>query len=414
MSNAILKQESQTKKTMSLIMGLLIMLCTGILYMWSVFLPYVVKEFGWATGDVGMTSSIMMAAFVLGNIISGLVQSKVPARIITCVTCVGCVVFAAGMYLTSLLKGGAPWMIYLTYGVLSGIGCGIAYNTVIAVLQKWFVSRRGLITGLAVGTFGAATVILSPIVNNLLETSGVSNTFMILSFAFLIVGGFASFFVSQPPVEHYMRATAAANDSTGAKQYTPREMVKTPMFYLLILSLFASTAPYMVIVPYIKTIAVDRGVSEGLALATVMITGIANASGRLICPVLSDKLRMSWIVIGYSIVASLSCILMIFARGPVYMITVFLIAFTYGGGSGINPVMSTELFGAKHSGVNYGIVLIGLAVSSITMGKIASAVGSTSTEGFSIVFVICAIVALIPIVAMMILRKICKKYGKDF
>lgn len=408
--DTVVRLESQTKQILSLITGLLIMLCTGILYMWSVFLPYVVKEFGWATGDVGMTSSIMMAAFVLGNIVSGCVQSKVPARIISCV---GCVLFATGMFLTSRLNGGAPWMIYLTYGVVSGIGCGMAYNTVIAVLQKWFVSRKGLITGLAVGTFGAATVVMSPIVNNLLDKSGVSNTFMILSFVFLIVGGGASLFLSQPQMEHYMIDTAASNSGSGAKQYTPGEMVRTSMFYLLILSLFASTAPYMLIVPYIKTIAADRGVSEAMALATVMITGIANASGRIICPALSDKFRMSRIVIGYSIVASLSCILMIFARGPMYMVTVFLIVFTYGGGSGLNPVMSTELFGAKNAGVNYGIVLIGLAVSSVTMGKVASAVG-TSTEGFNAVFVICAIVALIPIAAILLLRKICKKCGKIF
>jgi len=405
----ISKQDLQARKTMSLIMGLLIMLFTGILYMWSIFLPHVAEEFGWAPGDVGMTSSIMVAAFVLGNILSGLVQKKIPTRIIICT---GCIMFAAGMFLTSLLNGGAPWMIYLTYGVLSGIGCGIAYNSVISVLQKWYMARNGLVTGLAVGSFGAATVILTPVVNILLEGSGVSTTFMVLSFAFLIVGCGALVFINQPPVEYYLHGSSEANNGANMKQYTPAEMVKTPMFYLIILSTIVSTAPYIVIIPYIKTIAADRGISTGLAMATVMVTGVASASGRLICPAISDKFSRSGIMIGCAIVTSVACVLMIFAKRGMYLAAVFLIAFTYGGGSGIQPVMSTELFGARNSGANLGIILIGLAFSSITFGKIASAVGSASPEGFNIVFVICAAVSLISVAAMTMLRKICRGLGK--
>lgn len=93
------------QKIIVLIAGLVIMLCVGILYMWSVFQPYVVEFHGWESGQVAMTSSIMIAMFVLGNIVGGLFQEKVSNRLITIV---GCVMFSLGMYLTSLLPSSNP------------------------------------------------------------------------------------------------------------------------------------------------------------------------------------------------------------------------------------------------------------------------------------------------------------------
>ena len=111
------------KRNGTLVGGLLIMLCVGILYMWSIFQPYVVEHHGWAVGDVAMTSALMIACFVIGNILGGLVQMKVDPRAITLV---GCLMFVGGIYLTSCIGNGNPWMLYLSYSVCSGLGCGFA------------------------------------------------------------------------------------------------------------------------------------------------------------------------------------------------------------------------------------------------------------------------------------------------
>ena len=116
------------KRNGTLVGGLLIMLCVGILYMWSIFQPYVVEHHGWAVGDVAMTSALMIACFVIGNILGGLVQMKFDPRAITLV---GCLMFVGGIYLTSCIGNGNPWMLYLSYSVCSGLGCGFAYCTVL-------------------------------------------------------------------------------------------------------------------------------------------------------------------------------------------------------------------------------------------------------------------------------------------
>ena len=172
------------KRNGTLIGGLLIMLCVGILYMWSIFQPYVVKYHGWSAGDVAMTSALMIACFVVGNILGGLVQMKFDPRAITLV---GCLMFSFGIYLTSCIGNGSPWMLYLTYSVCSGLGCGFAYCTVLYALQKWFADKNGLITGITVFFFGASVMVLSPVVNKMLENIGLTETFRIRAIVFGVI-----------------------------------------------------------------------------------------------------------------------------------------------------------------------------------------------------------------------------------
>ena len=398
--------KEQHQKITCLISGLLIMLCVGILYMWSVFQPYVVSEKGWNPGDVAMTSALMIACFVLGNILGGLVQQKVKPRII-CI--VGSAMFALGMYLTSLLPASSPRLIYLTYSLISGLGCGFVYCTVLYALQKWFAAQTGLITGLTVSCFGLSVVILSPIAEKMLATLGVSETFRIFALIFLVVCVLCSLGITQPDPKYYMHEAQKVLRADEFKQFTPKEMVKTPLYYFLVFSMFLSSAAYLVIIPYIKTIATERSMSTGMALAAVMCTGIASALGRILAPTISDRFGRTNSIIGCCVISALACLLMIPATGPLYILAVFLIAFTYGGTSGINPVISTELFGAANSGTNYGLVMVSIAASSVVFGKVASIVGGTGS--FTPVLILSAVVSVIPMILMRGMHNFCMSHG---
>lgn len=398
--------ETKVKKYSTLAGGLLIMLCVGILYMWSVFQPHVVAHYGWESGQVAMTSALMIAFFVAGNIISGLIQEKMPSRVITLG---GCLLFSLGMLLTANLSGDKPWMIYITYSAISGFGCGVAYCTVLSCLQKWFPTKNGLITGLTVSFFGLSVVLLSPITQTLLSNVGVPATFKTLATAFLFVTCISSMSITKPSSEYYMKEASKILRADEFKQFTAPEMLKTPMYYQITAALFLSSAAYMVLVPYITTIALSRGMSSNMALVAVMVTGIANALGRILGPAVSDKIGRTKTVMVCSLITVAACIMMIFAKDVMYIVTVFLIAFSYGGCSGVNPVMATELFGAKNSGTNYGFVLIALAACSIVFGKIAASVGGGD---FTTVFIACAAACLIPIALMQSMHNFCKKHGK--
>lgn len=403
-------KESSKSKIIITVAGMAIMLCVGILYMWSVFLPYVTAHHGWEKSDVAMTASIMMATFVIGNIVGGVIKGKLSTKLICLI---GSVLFSLGIFLTSLLGSSNPALIYVTYGVLSGLGCGIAYCGVLAVMQKWWASRIGFITGLSVCFFGLSVVVLSPVVKSLLGGSlGVPGTFRVLSLVFAVVTILCSLLMRDPSAEYLAAASAKAGSKGEVKSYKPGEVVRQSTYYYLLITMFTFNAAYMVINPYISSIGTDRGLSESAALIAVMCTGIANSLGRLLVPSLSDKLGRTRTMNLCAILSMASCLLMVFAKGGLYIVAVFLIAFAYGGGSGINPVISTELYGPRYSGTNYGLLLIGLAASSVVFGKITGIIDQNPNIDFSVIFIICAALCIIPIVMMLCLRRYCARSGK--
>lgn len=392
------------KKLAALIAGLAVMLCVGILYMWSVFQSYVMNYHGWSSADVSMTSALMIAFFVIGNILCGLVQEKYDPRLLSLV---GGLMFSCGMFLTSFVGSKYPWMLYITYSLISGLGCGIAYSNVLSALQKWYASKSGMITGLTVCFFGLSVVILSPITESLLSNMGVPATFRILSIVFLVVISIASLFVTKPDVAYYRQEASLVLNPDEFKQFTPKEVIKSPIYYYISVSLFFSSGAYLMLVPFIMTIAMARGMDSQMALIAVMSTGVGNAAGRIIAPAVSDKFGRTNTIIACCILSAIACILMISATDIMYIVAIFLIAFAYGGNSGTNPVISTELFGATNSGTNYGLILISLAVSSITFGKLSTAAGSAAGGDFTTVLIICAAVCIVPIILMLCLRRLC-------
>lgn len=401
-------KSNEKYKIIALVAGMLIMLCVGILYMWSVFQPHVVSYHGWNSSDVAMTSALMIACFVAGNIVAGLFQERIHPRIIALV---GCVLFSLGIFLTSQLSSENPYMIYVTYSLISGFGCGLSYCTVLAVLQKWFSARMGFVTGMSVSFFGLSVFLLTPVTQSLLQSGGLPFTFRTLSIVFFIVTTVAAFFMKNPDKEYYYSEITKVIAPENVKQFRPLQMLKSPSYYYILFSAFTSSAGYLLMVPFITTIASDRGISETLSLFSVMCTGIANALGRILAPMVSDKLGRTKTAVICALIASVSCVIMIFAKDLLFVFGVFLVAFAYGSTSGINPVITTELFGARHSGANYGLVLISIGASSIVFGRIAAAVGAGGSFGPA--FILCSLVCLVPVPLMLLLRKRVRKLGKD-
>lgn len=390
-----------------LIAGTLIMLCVGILYMWSVFQPHVTAHHGWSPAQVSMTSSVMIACFVLGNIIAGLFQERIHPRI---TGIAGSVLFSLGLYLTSFVGSGAPFMLYLTYGVAGGLGCGLVYCAVLAVLQKWYAARMGFITGISVGFFGLSVVILSPVVEAMLRGIGLTDTFRVLALAFFVILTASSVFLRNPDKTYYYAEVTKAVKPENVRQFQPREMLRSASYYYIVISMFTSSAAYLVIIPFISTIAVSRGMSASAALAAVMGTGVANAAGRILAPTVSDKIGRTRTIIVCALISVVGCLLIISATGALYIAAVFLIALSYGGTGGTNPVITTELFGARYSGANYGLVLLSIAFSSVFFGRVAAALGAGGD--FTVVFILCALLCIVPIVMMILLRRRCLRLGK--
>ena len=341
-----------------LIAGSILQLFLGIIYVWSVFVGPVSEFFDWKIESVKLTSSFMLCCFVLGILIGGKLQAKAGAQKIVLA---GGLLMAAGMLCSSFVPAGMAWLIYISYGIVGGFGVGMAYNAIISCAQKWFPKKRGLATGISVCAFGFSTVIFAPVVKNLVASMGLLAAFRVLAAAFGLVT-LGLFWLIKMPAED--NAAAAANLSD-QRQYTSSEMLKTKQFYLIALSMMLLTASYFILNPSFTTLGAERGLTADLTTILVQITGVSSAIGRLVVPVMADKIGRESATFSILALTAVCTAVLSFATGTLFIIMVAVIALCYGGSSGVYPLVTSQYFGIKNIGSNYGLVMVGFMLSSL-------------------------------------------------
>ncbi|MDR2542646.1 MAG: MFS transporter, partial [Treponema sp.] len=272
-----------------LVTGSIMQLFLGILYVWSVFVRPVCDVYGWHIESVKLTSSFMLCFFVIGILTGGKLILKIGSDK---VILAGGLLLATGMLFTALLPLEAAWLMYITYGILGGFGVGAAYNAIISAVQKWYPKKRGFATGIVVCAFGFSTVIFAPLIETLVKYYELRNTFLILAVAYFVATILLFRFIRLPDKVSMAAAQIAALPEGKIIQksdYTITETIRTKEFYFITISLMAATASFFILMPSFIELAVERGV-PAFGTIIVMMTGVANASGRLIVPLLSDKI----------------------------------------------------------------------------------------------------------------------------
>ncbi len=412
-----MKKESSVP---SIIGCLIVQLCVGIIYLWSVFSGPVQATFAFSAEAAKMVSSIMLLAFVLGNLVGGFINDKKGAKF---AAYLGVILFGLGVGLTGVLNKDTIGLIYGTYCVMGGLGSGIAYGACISCIQKWLPHKRGLASGLAVSAFGFSTVIFSPVSNwlmNAFKTGSVTlasgsdaltvnftAVFFILAGVFLVLGLVGCTMIRLPS-ENYISSLnlPAAKAPVNQKNYTLGQAIKTAPFWCLFGSMFFINGTWNLASPIIKTLAVDRGMAESMAVFAVSFTGVTNAAGRLLMSWLSDKIGRVATMIILCVLTIVGALCMTFVTGVPYVIVIAIIAFAYGGPSAIHAAMSTDFFGPKNSGTNYGVIMLALGFSSIFFNWISSSFLKSDPVP---TFIMGAITAVVPIIMMLIINRLLKK-----
>lgn len=357
------KMKKEKNRYLLLLIATIANFPTGSAAIWSIFQPYAKEYYNIPTSSANMPFSVFMAAFVVGNILGGVFQRKVEAKKIIAF---GSIELGIGLLLTAFIPVNMPFLLSVTYGILGGMGGGITYNVMIATITKWFPDRKGMASGIIVCMVGAHGFIMSPICNSLLGKYGFSKALIIVGVFFIILMLGLGGFVVAPP-EGYMAdyVPKSTKNVTSAKDYTASEMLKTKQFYFVAGAMALGTTAYFLINPMVKSLGIERGISETMAVATVMIVSVSNCAGRLIIPWVSDRLGRKVMLI-FLFIESMAAVLgMTSATGSLYMVLAGAIAFGYGGFFGIFPVVSNEQFGSKNAGMNYGIVMIGYGIVSL-------------------------------------------------
>ncbi len=376
-----------------LAMGSTMQLFLGVLYIWSIFVNPVVEHFAMDVASAKLTSSFMISFFVVGLIVGGRIQIKISTHY---TTLLGGLLLALGMFVSGILPTNMGVLLYLTYGIAGGTGVGMAYNAILTAIQKTFTKKRGLAIGISAFAFGFSTVVFAPLIEYLVSIIGLPNTFMTLAAAFTVATLVCFSFVRTPNEDENKKA----NNVIKKRQFTTKEMLKTKEFYYIALSMMLCTTTFFVLNPSFKSIGLERGLSDALATGLVMVTGIANALGRLSFPLLSDKIGSEKTTAVILFGTAISVTALIFVSGLPLILVIAAITFCYGGTAGVYPVITGDYFGIDNVGANYGCVLIGFALSSLFMPGAMNFV-----PGEAVRFIILAILALVGTYLCLILKK---------
>src|SRR6266581_1756397 len=270
------------------IAGVFLQIALGAVYAWSVFRIPLSKQFGWSISQVTLTFTISIFVLGFAAFFGGLWMNRKGPRV---VALTGGTLYGLGVFLTSF-SANKLWWLYLSYGFIGGLGLGLGYIVPVAVLVQWFPDRRGLITGIAVGGFGAGALITAPLATRLIASVGVLNTFAYLGIAYLLVTVVAGLFMHNPPDGWRPQGwapTPAQTSQRAGHDYTLSEALKTWQLYALWLLLFLNTCAGISIISQEAPIFQElTGASAIVAANMVGLASIGNAVGRVFWAWVSD------------------------------------------------------------------------------------------------------------------------------
>lgn len=391
----------KTNRWVIAVAGVLLQMALGAVYAWSVFRAPLVKQFHWSIEEVTLTFTISIFVLSVACFFGGLWLNKKGPRV---VALTGGFLYGLGVFLASF-SANKLWWLYLSYGVIGGIGVGFSYIVPIAVLVKWFPDRRGLITGIAVGGFGAGALVTAPVATRLIQSVGVLQTFADLGIAYLVISMATGFFMQNPP-DGWKPAgwtpSATQSSQRASADYTLGGALKTWQWWALWSLLFLNTSAGISIIsqesPMFQEIA---KVSAVIAAEMVGIAAIGNAFGRVFWAWVSDSITRRWtFVVMFLLQIGLFWILPGIASASILTVLAFIILMCYGGGFGTMPAFAADYFGSKNVGPIYGLMLTAWGFAS-AFGPLLIAhmrqISGSYVSGLHVVAGIVAVSVILPI-----------------
>jgi OFA family oxalate/formate antiporter-like MFS transporter len=407
-----------TNRWLLVVAALLLQFSIGAVYAWSVFAK-ALKEadaFHLSTLQSTLPFEVTIGMIFIGSYLGGRLQDRRGPRT---VALIGGIIYGVGVIIAGFASSASLlWLLVLGYGVISGFGLGFAYIVPIAMLQKWFPDKRGLITGLAVGGFGFGAVLTSPVAHWLIDRNPdvPTRAFIPLGIGYLVLGLIGASVFKNPP-EGYTVAKAqeagaggakpAAREKAGAvaRDYDQGEALRTPQWYLLTAILTLNVTAGIALISQAAASATDiAGYSSAAAASAVGVLAVFNGGGRIVWAAASDYLgRMP----SFAAMLGLSgvCLLLIphASNAALFFVLAAIVYTCYGGGFGTMPATAGDYFGVRHAGAIYGLMLIGWSLGGVLGPVIASALIGDAGD-YTTAYTVIGIIALVSVVLTFITK----------
>ncbi len=382
--------------------GVFLQIALGAVYAWSVFRDPLIAQFHWSISEVTRTFTISIFVLGFAAFFGGLWMNRKGPRI---VAVTGAILYGVGVFLASF-SANKLWWLYLSYGLIGGLGLGFGYIVPVATLVKWFPDRRGLITGIAVGGFGAGALITAPVATRLIAAVGVLPTFAYLGVAYLVIALVAALFMQNPPDGWRPEGWTPSATQTAQRathDYILAEALKTWQWWALWLILFLNTCAGISLIsqeaPIFKQIT---GATVAVASGMVGIVSLGNGMGRVFWAWVSDLLsRRVTFGIMFLLQVLLFWMLPTLTATSIMTAVAFVILMCYGGGFGTMPAFTADYFGSKNVGPIYGLMLTAWSFASVFgplyIAHMREKAGNYS-QALHVIAVVMAVSILVPII----------------
>lgn len=392
--------------------GLLLQFSIGAVYAWSTFSAALQDAGPWQLSKVqaSLPFTVTIAMIFIGTYIGGRIQDRKGPRV---VALAGGVIYAIGIILAGFARGEEQlWLLIAGYGVISGFGLGVAYIVPIAMLQKWFPDKKGLITGLAVGGFGFGAVLTSPVAKWLIDQDPDQPTkaFLWLGIAYLVMSLVGASFFKNPPAGYVVpgyEGGAGGAETDAAMNYTQGEALRTPQWYLLTAILALNTTVGIALISQAAGSASGiAGYSAAAAATVVGVLAIFNGAGRIVWAAASDYMgRMPAFAAMLGLQGICLVLLPHAGNAALWFVLAAVIYLCYGGGFGTMPATAGDYFGVKNAGAIYGLMLIAWSIAGVVGPIVISTLLGDGEPNYTLGYTTMGVIGLAAVLLTLITKK---------
>ena len=398
------------KRWLSMVAALIICICAGFGYAWSVLQTPIIAVHQWPDSQVSLTYTITVLCSTMAPLLFGAVIRKLNTR--TCVV-VGAVLIGVGLFCTGWMSGGV-WQLYLCYGVLSGLGTGFVYPTLMSYVVRLFPEKSGMASGLGTAAYGSGAIIWAPVASALIEGVSLRAAFCVLGVGFLVVILAGAFLLREPPegFRESLCGTAGpkAAQSEGVN-LRRSEMVKTLPFYMMVVIFTCGLVAGVIVISQASPILQSAyGFTAGSAAVFVSVFAACNMAGRFLWGSLSDRMGIRQVMIAVFVVCILSMVVLALVGNTVVAVIAMAVAAScYGGFASVLTPLTAKVFGAKYVTENYGVMYIVFGLASLIGPVLAVQFKAAGGGSYTGAFVAAAVLAALGLVLTLAVKLTVRK-----
>ncbi|WP_027340747.1 L-lactate MFS transporter [Halonatronum saccharophilum] len=357
------KFSQQKNRWMYIPLGLIIFMCMGTVYAWSIFRKPVEELFGISATQSGLPYMAFLVSYaVLMPIAGGMIDKYGPRKM----TISGGLLVSIGW----LLAGFSPEInfafLIFSYGIIGGAGVGIAYGAPMAVAAKWFPDKKGLAVGMTLGGFGLSPLVTAPLANWLIDGYGPFVAFKVIGIAFAIIITILSLPLKFPDEE---LGVEDEDDFEAKIDIDTKSMLNTPVFYGLWITYIIGTLTGLMAIGIASPVGEEVvGLEARQAAFMVSFFAIFNGIGRPIFGWITDRYSPKWAAVSSYILIIIASLLMLIAgegNAFIYGLAFAIFWLNLGGWLAIVPAATAIFFGDKHYSKNYGYLFTAYGVGAI-------------------------------------------------